>query len=513
MSGSGSRARGAFIAWARMLFTGLALLAQIALLVVAIWYFRSFSPWVLAAQLVLALAVMTAIVSSDLAPEYKLAWILPLSIAPVFGSVFYLLYGFHPLTARERRRSHQVEENARKALAAVTQPPPADLSPSASRQSEYLSGVGGFPRYDRTGVGYYPLGEAGFAQMLRDLEQAESYILFQYFIISAGHMWDQIFAVLSRKAHEGVEVRVLYDDVGSHFTIPRRFHQTLTEAGIKVQAINPLRPRLSLRYNHRDHRKILVIDGRVGFTGGINIGDEYINRIEVYGHWKDNLLRLEGPAVWSLAVIFFTAWDASSTPTPLEGYRPAEPAQCEEAGGWVQPFTDSPYDDLTVGLDTYLSLFSQAKQSVDILTPYLILDARTTATLVTAARSGVRVRIVTPHIGDSWLVHEATRSFYGVLVSAGVEVYEYTPGYMHAKVVVADGDTAVVGTINFDYRSFYLHHENAVWLHRVPAIAEITADFGDVLAHSQPVGPDALAAVPWWRRGVRAVVRVFAPLL
>ncbi|MDO4717327.1 MAG: cardiolipin synthase [Propionibacteriaceae bacterium] len=513
MSGSGSRARGAFIAWGRMLFTGLALLAQIALLVVVTWYFRSLSPWVLTAQLVLAVVVITAIVSSDLTPEYKLAWVLPLGIAPIFGSVFYLLYGSHPLTTRERQRATAIEANARKALGGAQSGHSADLSPSAAKQSGYLTRVGGFPCYRGTRVDYFPLGEAGFAQMLRDLDSARSYILFQYFIISAGQMWDQIFEVLARKASEGVEVRVLYDDVGSHFTIPRRFHQTLTEAGIKVHAINPLRPRLSLRYNHRDHRKILVIDGRIGFTGGINIGDEYINEVEVYGHWKDNMVRLEGPAAWSLAVMFFTAWDTKASPTPLESYRPASDASVPEARGWVLPFTDSPFDDLTIGLDTYLNLVSQASSSVDILTPYLILDARTTATLVTAARSGVRVRIVTPHIGDSWLVHEATRSFYKVLVSAGVEIYEYTPGYVHAKVVLADGDTAVVGTINFDYRSFYLHHENAVWMHRVPAIANIAADFSDVLSRSQRVDAATLSALPWWRRVVWAGVRVFAPLM
>lgn len=504
-----SRARSAFATWGRMAVTVVALLAQLALLAVVIVFFRNLSPWLITAQLVLALVVMVGIIGSDMTTEYKLAWTIPLFIAPVFGAVFYLLYGARPLSRYQKAQMIAARTATSRALAEYRSAPPG--SEQISRESSYLDNAG-YPVTSGNAVEYFPLGELGFEKMLADLETAERYIFFEYFIVSAGTMWDQIHEVLARKAAAGVEVRVLYDDVGSHFTLPARFHETLTASGIHVQAVNPLGARLSVKYNNRDHRKILVIDGRVAFTGGINIADEYINVVHPYGHWKDVVVRMEGPAAWNFAAIFLAMWSVSE-PLEFNRYLPSVPVADPGQPGWVQPFDDSPYDDFVVGLDSYLNLISRAERSVDIFSPYLILDARTVGTLLMVARSGVRIRIVVPHIGDSWAVHEVTRSYYDVLTSGGVEIYEYTPGYMHAKVVVADESTAVVGTINFDYRSFYLHQECGVWLHEVPAIKDIMADIDATISVSTPITADQLRTVPWWRRGTRAVLRTFAPMM
>lgn len=530
MPGSGSRARSAFVAWGRMLITVAALLVQLAVLVVVVVFFARLSPWLLGLQVLLAVVVTVSIVASNMPPEYKLAWTIPILLAPLFGGVFYLLYGARMFTPKERARLTASWQQGRRALQSPIPPPellPSGASASAPvpsslasvpalarRQAHYLETVAHYPPYQDTCVDYYPLGELGFAAMLEAMEQAEHYILFQYFIVSAGTMWDQMFDVMARKAAAGVEVRVLYDDVGSYFTLPRKFDQTLTEAGIKVQAINPFGPRVKLRYNNRNHSKILVIDGRVAFTGGINIADEYINAKVVYGHWKDTVVRVEGSAAWSFAVMFLTVWNERSEPTDFEHFRlrgTIDPPR--DAPGWVQPFDDSPFDDDPVGLESYLAMIDQAQHSVRIMTPYLILDSRMVRTLVLAAQSGVRVQIVTPHWGDSSIVHEVTRSYYEVLVAAGVQIWEYTPGYVHAKVVVADDDTAVVGTINFDYRSFYLHQECAVWLHEVDAIADIIADVDATIAISTPMTLEYLRSIRWPRRVWRAILRTFAPMM
>ena len=336
----------------------------------------------------------------------------------------------------------------------------------------------------------------------------------------------------------GVDCRLIYDDIGSMRFLPQAFVARLEAAGILVQAYNPLQLVLSLRYNNRDHRKICVVDGYLAMTGGTNIADEYINRKARFGHWKDTGVVVQGPAVWNFTVMYLTLWaELSCGADELEHFYAVSQAQLEAgrrldvspyllpgseveatraAGaeqGWLLPFDDSPYDGEHQGATLYRSMIMQASESIDIMTPYLILDDEMFNALTTSARSGVRVRIITPKIPDKPYVHATSRSYYAGLIAEGVEIYEYTPGFIHAKSIVTDRNSAVIGTINFDYRSLYLHMECAVWLHRCPMITDMCLDYEQTVAVSERISLEACQQVAIPIRLVRSFLRVFAPLL
>lgn len=512
---SGTKPRIVALTWLRLAIIGLAFIVQLAVFVIAVLFFTSKLPWLFAVHVIISVIVIIAILASSMTPEYKLGWSIPIVLMPLVGGMFYLLYGRSYFTRRERESLQQIwrQSRALRDRAGEAHDHAAASAPRASRVSEYLRSAAHYPAYRNTAVTFYPIGEQAWKAMLAELEKAERYILFQYFIISAGTMWDELHAVLARKAAAGVDVRILYDDLGSVFTLPRNFEATLKSEGIRVQPINPFGLKMLLRYNNRNHAKILVIDGKVGFTGGINIGDEYINITHPYGHWKDVAVRLQGPAVYSLAIMFATVWNAGKDPLDWAMLPAASGEDTNEAAGWVQPYDDSPFDNLRIGQDAYIALLANARESVDITSPYLIVDAEMSGAILRAARAGVRVRIILPHIGDSWFVHETTRSSYAAFVAAGVEIYEYEPGYMHAKMMIADGREAIIGTINLDYRSLHLHQECALWLADVPAISEMSADFEATLTSCIAITAAACANVPWYRKALRAVLRTIAPLM
>ena len=319
--------------------------------------------------------------------------------------------------------------------------------------------------------------------------------------------------VLERKAAQGVEVRVIYDDIGSLFTLPADYNRRLEQRGIHCRVFNRLVPVVSLRQNNRDHRKYLIVDGKIAFTGGINMADEYINVKKRFGHWKDSAIRLQGDAVWSMTVSFLSMWDF--TEGSVEEYSPfrADPAPLTPAGGYVQPYSDCPWDEEPVGQTVYLKLINRAREYVYITTPYLVIDYSTTLALASAAKSGVDVRIITPHIPDKKTVFQVTRSCYPELVEAGVKIFEYEPGFIHGKNFVVDDRYATVGSINMDYRSMFLHFENSVLLYDTPTIQDIKRDFLETQAVSIPITPAVCKAVPWYKQVLRNVLRVFAPLL
>ena len=328
-------------------------------------------------------------------------------------------------------------------------------------------------------------------------------------------MWSEILAVLEEKVRQGVDVRLLYDDMGPIMLLPPGFRRHVEALGIRCCVFNPFIPVLSVRMNNRDHRKICVIDGHTGITGGINIGDEYINDYPKHGHWKDTSILLRGEAVWSLTVMFLTMWDyVSGDVEDYEQYRPAVHRGAASADdGVVQPYTDSPLDGEPVGQTVYLNMISKAERYVYITTPYLIIDSEMTSALSNAAKAGVDVRIITPHMGDKWFVHAVTRSNYEALVETGVKIYEYTPGFIHAKTFVADDEYAVVGTINLDYRSLFLHFECGAWLWRTKTVRDIREDFEKTLGMCEEITLAKCRAVKWYRRFGRSILRVFAPLM
>lgn len=384
---------------------------------------------------------------------------------------------------------------------------------AALNQARYLAGASFCPPHIHTETTYFPLGDDMFVKMKEELEKAEHFIFLEYFIIHPGVMWNEILEILKRKVAEGVDVRVMYDDVGCLYTLPTNYDRTLEAMGIPCQVFNRYRPVVSLRLNNRDHRKILVIDGNVGFTGGINLADEYINAIDRFGHWKDTGVMLRGEAVWNFTVMFLAAWDLHREKQEnIELFRPTLRPEDVVSDGVVQPYDDSPLDDKPVGASVYHNMISKAERYIYLTTPYLIIDDAMTNALCVAAQSGVDVRIITPHIPDKKIVFELTRAHYQILLESGVRIFEYTPGFIHAKNFVVDDRYATVGTVNMDYRSLYLHFECGVWMSGVSAIQSVREDFLATQAVSQEISLDDARRFSKSKRLYHALLRAFAPL-
>ena len=498
----------------RMFLVGLFLLIQIAALLVVIFQFSDYFVYFYWFCFVLSIFTVLWIVGTKSDPGYKIAWIIPILAIPIFGGLIYLMFGGNRLSGRVRRKMKGMEDKMTEVLGPDFKADALlERGEDAVHQARYLERVAHCPVYSGTATEYYPLGELCFTRMVEALKKARHYIFMEYFIIDEGKMWDTILDILKDKAAEGVDVRLMYDDIGCMFTLPRDYDRELEQkTGIKCCVFNPFVPVLSVRLNNRDHRKLCVVDGTVAFTGGINLADEYINEIVRFGHWKDSAIRLTGDAAWSMAVMFLTLWDYTrEEASDYAALRPRDAAV--QSPGYVQPYTDNPLDGEAVGQTVYLNLISRASRYVYITTPYLILDDTMNTTLCNAAKAGVDVRIMTPHIPDKKTVFELTRAHYQALVEAGVRIYEYTPGFVHAKNFAVDDLYGAVGTINMDYRSLFLHFENGVWLCGDPSILDIKADFLSTLEQCEEITLEWCKALPWWRSAFRNLLRIFAPLM
>lgn len=501
----------------RVVIVGFMMAVQIFLIFGMIYWFNNYFVYFYAVCGVLSLALVLWIVNNRSNPGYKIAWLIPILILPVFGGLLYLIFGINRFNYKERRRLKEVKEQIERTLP-DDNPVLQKLyreNPAAAKQSYYMERWAYSPVWQNTSAEYLPLGEAKFERLLEELKKAKHFIFLEYFIIQEGEMWNSVLSILEEKVREGVEVRLIYDDMGCMLTLPHHYDRKLREKGIDACVFNPFVPVLSSRFNNRDHRKICVIDGYVGFNGGINLADEYINAYPKHGHWKDTAVLLKGDAVWNLTVMFLTIWDfIHGTKEDFGKYHPQmyqkEPITAE---GYVQPYMDSPLDDEPVGELVYMNLLSNAERYVYITTPYLIPDNEMLTMLIAAAKSGVDVRIITPHIPDKWYVHAVTRAHYEILVESGVRIFEYTPGFIHAKTFVADDSYAVVGTINLDYRSLYLHAECATWQYRTPCVAEMKEDFLKTLEVCQEITPEMCRKEKWYKKVGRSVLRVFAPLM
>ncbi len=491
----------------------LLILVQIAVLVVFILRLVEHFTVLYMLFEILSLCLVIFLVSKDENPSYKLAWVVIIMAFPIFGGLFYLPFGNKGLPKSLLLKIQGAEDYARHHLQydLPSHPQLSAQCPQYSVLSDYITLTTGTPVWEHTQAEYFPLGEAAWERMLEELEKAERYIFMEYFILEEGEMWDPIFAILKKKAAAGLDVRFMFDDIGSIQTLPHNYASRLRAAGIKCVVFNPFQPHLNSMMNYRDHRKITVVDGNVGFCGGINIADEYINRYEKHGHWKDTAVLLRGDGVWNLTALFLSLWNFSK-PTDEE-FDQFKPTISCESDGFVQPFGDSPLDRLNVSEETYMQIISRATRYVYITTPYLILDNEMTTALSIAARSGVDVRILTPHVPDKWYVHEVTRSFYQPLLDAGVKIYEYTPGFIHAKMYVSDDEVAVVGTANMDYRSFYLHFECGVCFYQSSLIQDVKQDFLQTLTLSQQIPLDYNRSVFFLRRVVRSLLRLFSPMM
>lgn len=502
------------ILFSKIIISAIAIVIQIVFLVGMLIYFRNYSPAFYTVSLLLSALIVIRLVNSEKNPAYKIAWIIPIMLVPILGGILYLFFVENAFSKKEKKQIRKMEEFTRAHLKEVSLPRGVELSEEARLQSHYLTSSGMYPPYVNTEVEYFRLGEDKFSSLCDELKKAEKYIFLEYFIIEEGKMWDSILDVLRAKVRQGVEVRIIYDGFGCMLTLPSGYDRKLKEYGIHCCIFNPLVPVLSGKYNTRDHRKIAVVDGRVAFTGGINLADEYINEIEKYGHWKDMAVKLEGEAVKSFAVMFITLWNGlTGDELVYADYEFQSFVESKEAKGVIQPFSDSPLDQESVGLYVYYNIIMRARRYVYITTPYLIIDSETKTMLCLAAKSGVDVRIITPHHGDKFAVHETTRSFYRELISCGVKIYEYEKGFIHGKVILADDQYAVVGSINMDYRSLFLHYECGVWMYNTPAIRSIHDDIVQTLDMSIPITFDKLGETPLPRRVLRWLLRLFAPLM
>ena len=497
----------------RSVIVALLIFLQAAMLLLYMLWFSSDFIYVYWGCVVLSILAVLIIVSRQTDPGYKIAWIIPILLFPAFGWLVYLLCGGNKLSARKRRKMQgmdrtMLEQLERDCKAEELRPFGAD----AVNQARYLEHYARCPVYTNTYTHYFPLGDDVFPAMLEELRKAEKYIFLEYFIISPGIFWDSMVEILKEKHAAGVDVRVIYDDVGSLNTLPMNYARKFeTETGIPCCCFNRFKPVISIRMNNRDHRKFCIIDGHTAFTGGINLADEYINARERFGHWKDTAVMLEGEGVRNLTEMFLQLWQFTcKEESVLEDYLPT---RSYPADGFVQAFGDSPLDTLNVAENAYMQIINHAKNYVYITTPYLILDNEMVTALQLAAQSGIDVRIMTPHIPDKWYVHHVTQSFYRSLLSAGVRIFEYTPGFVHAKMFVSDDKTAIVGTTNMDFRSFYLHFECGVVFYRSSIVGDVKEDFlrTQQICTEITLADEEEVSAP--RRFLRSLLRGFSPLM
>ena len=464
----------------RTVITGVLILVQAGWFWFMLTNLSAYAHWLNPLMLCLSVVMCAALIRQDsTAPEFKISWMVLFMLMPVQGGLLYLLWGDKRPALRLRKKLDWAYSRVRP-LRRMEPEPQAVLerhNPRAGRTAAYLRDFASYPVYEGTDVKFYASGEAAFPDLLAALESAEKSILLEFFIISKGKMWDAVHDVLRRKAAQGVDVRMIYDDVGCATGLPARYWKTLQAEGIQAVTFNPFVPVLNLVMNSRDHRKIVVVDGKTAFTGGFNLADEYINQKERFGYWCDTGVRLQGPGAWSFATIFLELWASQRTDDPgLDKYRAEQPyPENRQTAGLVQPYCDSPVDNENVSKNVYLDLIAQAQNTLWITTPYLILDNATMTALRIAAKRGVDVRIYTPGIPDKKMVYQLTRSYFEPLIRSGVKIYTFTPGFLHAKTWLVDGKTAVVGSINLDYRSLYLHFECATLLYDCAALADIDA--------------------------------------
>ncbi len=498
-----------FIAWTMLLL-------QIFMLVAGYLWLRDYLLVVFGTTTVISFGLIVYETNRAEAPEFKLTWIIIMSIFPIFGALLYIYTSFG-FISREIALTHE------KVCKTVSEYIPYDAEVMGEIREEeyiglsrYLKKYANAPIYKNTDVKYYELGEKMYEDMKAEIKKAQKFIFLEFFIVNTKSvMWCEIYRLLSEKVKEGVEVRLMYDGIGSLTTFSKEVIGKLTNAGILVEEFAPVQPLLSTYQNNRDHRKIIVIDGKVAFTGGINIADEYVNSIDRFGHWKDNGIRLKGEAVGKLTALFLEMWSTMTGSTDENYNRYIRVNQdietyCE---GYVIPYGDSPLDNHQVGKRAYIDLINSAKKYVHIMTPYLVLDYETTQALRYAVCRGVEVKIIIPHRPDKVYAYWLAHTYFPELINAGVKIYEYTPGFIHAKTMIVDSKSAIVGTINFDYRSFYLHYECAVAMFDMPVILDIEEDFKDTTKKSDMITMAEYKKFNPFTRLIGQAIRIIAPLL
>lgn len=505
------------IVFGRTLVIVLMVILQILVLLISFTWLGSKFPFIWEFMNFLGAAVIIFIINRDEPTEFKLSWIIPLCLFPVLGALIYVSvvgnFGGIGLKAKLGRRTEETKgllvrsKETEQAIKSC----PADFKGFAY----YMENTSGFPVYHNSSAVYYPLGEDKFKDLLAELKKAEKYIFMEYFIVERGIMWNAVLDILKEKVKEGVEVRVMYDGMCSILLLPYKYPKELKKYGIKAKMFAPIVPFLSTTQNNRDHRKIVVIDGKVAFTGGVNLADEYINQVERFGHWKDVAVKITGDAVRSFTVMFLQMWNVSEKGTEnYEAYLKdivyEEPLYHD---GFVIPYGETPTRSTEVAKTVYESMINGASKYVHIMTPYFIVGRDFVDSMRYAARRGVEVAMILPHIPDKKVVYYIARTFYPELLRAGVKIYEYTPGFVHAKIFAVDGISATVGTINLDYRSFYHHFECGAYFYDNSVVAKVEEDFQNTLLKCQEVTVEYYREIPVYQKLIGRTTKLLAPLL
>lgn len=505
---------------ARILFgrTGivaLLLLIQVISLFAIFRFLESLIAYALSTLLVFSVFMVIYVINSNHNTNVKLSWIILIMALPGFGGLLYIFIKEDIGHRAIKRRLKQIIKESQSEFANQEDLMEDLISENKGlyNLTRYTMETGGFPVYKGSSTKYFPIGEDAFKEMLIQLRKAEKFIFMEYFIVDEGYMWGKILKILSDKVKEGVEVRFMYDGTCEFALLPHNYSEKLRELGIQCKVFAPIRPFLSTHYNYRDHRKILVVDGKVAFTGGMNLADEYINKVEVYGHWKDTAIMIQGKAVESFTIMFLQIWNIRKENRSYLGELYKSQALNTNESGYVLPFGDSPLDSDKVGQMIYMDILNRSKEYVYIMTPYLILDGEMVTSLQFAAKRSIDVRIVMPHIPDKKIVFAQSRSHYKELIKSGVRIYEYTPGFMHAKVFLSDDKKAVVGTINLDYRSLYHHFECGVYMEEVSAIPDIKSDFESTFKKSHRVTLDDIKEYSVFMTMTGKLLKLFAPLM
>ena len=503
------------LVFSRIVVTGVLLLLQAFwLFALFYWLGADYAKWFGGVGVAMSIIMCLALIRQDsTVPEFKISWMILFAVMPVQGGILYLLWGNKRPALGLRHRLERAED----AMAPARKDDPDAMAalqrqdPRAALTARYLHDYGPMPVCGGTAAKYYPDGQSMFADMLPALQGAQHSIYVESFIIGMGEMWGQIHEILRRKAAAGLDVRVIYDDAGCLSLLPHNYAEMMRADGIRAFSFNRCVPVLNLVMNNRDHRKIMVIDGQIAFTGGVNLADEYINKIVRFGYWKDSGVRLDGPGAASLANIFLTFWKAKYPDEDLDAGCDLPAAVPVETDCLVQPFADTPVDREAVAKNVYLELINQAQKRLYICTPYLILDNDLLSCLRLAAKRGVDVRIYTPGVPDKPTIYQLTRSYFPHLLRAGVKIYSYTPGFLHAKTWLVDDRIAAVGTVNLDYRSLYLHFENSVLLYGGAVLDDVRRDLAEIEKESAAVTL-ADCRTGFFGTLYSAVLRLVAPL-
>lgn len=465
-----------------------------------------------AISIIIEIAVLFFLMASDDAPIYKTMWAIVILILPLFGIALYLYLRNCKASLKNRKKFNEIRIDSKKLI-------PQDeniikelsqLNNGQINLAKYLLSTTGMPVSSNTSLKYLSNGEEYFKNLLQDLNNAKKFILMQYYIIDKGKLWDTILNILKEKVKQGVEVKILYDDFGCMDKISPKEFKKIRTYGIDAVAFNKCRPTINKYSQYRDHRKLCVIDGLIGYVGGINLADEYANLTSKHGYWKDTGVRLKGSAVWNLTVLFSNNWQQEDNEFELNKYMVC---YTENDNSFVQPFGSSPLYREPIARNNYVNLINSAKNYVYITTPYLLLDTTTIDALKIASKSGVDVKIVMPGTPDKKFIWYMGRAHYKELVDAGIKIYEYSPGFIHAKMVVVDDITACIGTINFDFRSLYLHFENAIMIYNDKSIVDIKNDIENVISESKEITKDVVKNRKWSEKIIANLLRFFAPLM